>query len=773
MKLFRKEIRLTYILTRLALIVAGLVVLFFILNAIFKLPLPPPYSTIVTSDKGEILHAFLSKDDKWRFRISTKELQGDLKKAFIQKEDQYFYYHPGINVFAITRAAFNNILQQKKTSGASTISMQVIRLMEPRERTYLNKIIEVFRTLQLEWMYSKDEILELYINLVPYGSNIEGVKAASLIYFQKAPGQLSLAQIVSLTIIPNRPISLNPQRYPERLQTERNKWLKRFQEDHTFANDRIADALKEVVYAKRLSFPKSAPHLSIRLHKKYPLLTEIPTTISLSTQSRGQIILENYMQRLKHMGIHNAAVLIYNNLDKRTEAYIGSQNFADSEYQGQVDGVNAIRSPGSTLKPFIYGMAFDKGMLTPKRMLEDIPTNFDGYAPNNFDDQFHGEISVEKALAYSLNIPAVKTLEMITPRAFTNVLVQTGFRQVKRDQKHLGLSVALGGCGVTLEELTHLYTSFANKGMLYPYPVLQQDTVLYATPVLSESSSYMISEILSQISRPDLPNNIQSSFHIPHIAWKTGTSYGKKDAWSIGYNQKYTVGVWLGNFDASGIHELTGADIATPLLFELFNSLDYNSQQHWFFKPKALQLRSVCAVSGLQMGEHCTNSILDDYIPTVSSTESCQHMKEYFVSASEKYSYCTSCLPQGGYKINLYPNISASLADYFDSQHIPYARPPMHNPMCMRVMEEFNPKIILPVNNKEYFIEKAVPTEIQLKSIVPQDVAKVYWYINNKFYKEAKPKEDVFFLPAEGITKISCSDDRGRNSSVQISVEFY
>ena len=751
----------------------SLVILFFILNAIFQLPPIPSYSTIVTSDKGEILHAFLSKDDKWRFRITTKELQPDLKKAFIQKEDQYFYYHPGINIIAMIRAVFNNIIQGKKTSGASTISMQVIRLLEPRERTYLNKIVEVFRALQLEWSYSKEEILELYINLVPYGSNIEGVKAASLIYFQKAPQQLSLAQIVSLTIIPNRPISLNPQRHPERLKTERNKWLMRFKEDNTFEDTRINDALKEAVYAKRITFSKKAPHLSIRLHRKYPLLTEIYTTISLSTQSRAQIILDNYMHRLKSMNIHNAAIIIYNNLDRKTEAYIGSQDFNDSEYQGQVDGVNSVRSPGSTLKPFIYGMAFDKGLLTPKRMLEDIPTNFDGYAPNNFDDQFHGEVSVEKSLAYSLNIPAVKTLEMISPKVFSDMLVKAGFRQVKRDQKHLGLSLALGGCGVTLEELTHLYTSFAQKGVLYPYNLLQQDTTRYNLPVMSEASSYMVSNILTQITRPDLPNNIQSSFHVPNIAWKTGTSFGRKDAWSIGYNQKYTVGVWLGNFDATGIHELTGADIATPLLFELFNSLDYNSQQHWFFKPQELKMRSVCPVSGLTMGEHCTKSILDQYIPTVSGTESCKHLKEYYVSAKETYSYCTSCMPSGGYKVNLYPNISASLADYYDSQHIPYDKPPLHNPMCMRVMEDFNPKIILPVNNKEYFIEKAVPTEIQLKSIVPQDVGKIYWYINNKFYKEAKPKEEVFFLPTEGINKISCSDDRGRNSSVQIGVEFY
>lgn len=758
---------------KLALICAGFVVLFFILNAIFSLPPIPRYSTVVTSDKNEIIHAFLSKDDKWRFKIRTKEIHPDLTAAFLNKEDKYFYYHPGINPIAIGRAVFNNALQNKKTSGASTITMQVVRLLEPRERTYLNKFVELFRALQLEWKYSKEEIFELYINFVPYGSNIEGVKAASLLYFQRSPAQLSLAQIVSLTIIPNRPVSLNPQRYESRLMTERNKWLHRFQEEKLFDDQRIQDALKENVHAKRLALPRKAEHLSIRLHKKYPNATDINTNIKLSTQERAQMLVENYMSRIKQMAINNSAVVVFNNETRKIEAYIGSQDFNDSEHHGQVDGVNSIRSPGSTLKPFIYGMAFDKGFLTPKMVIEDIPTNFDGYAPTNFDEHFNGLVSVEKSLAYSLNIPAVKTIEQITPKAFTDVLVKSGFKQIKRDQSHLGLSVSLGGCGVTLEELTHLYTIFAQKGMLCHYSMLQEDSAQIAAPVLSESSSYMISEILTQITRPDLPNNMHSSFHVPHIAWKTGTSFGRKDAWCVGYNQKYTIGVWLGNFDATGIHELTGADIATPLLFELFNTLDYNSQQHWFFKPKGLELRTVCTYSGLPMGEFCTESMIDQYIPKVSPNQTCEHLKEYTLSADKKYTYCTSCIPDGGYITQTFPNLSVALADFYDSQHIPYAKPPMHNPMCVRIMQDQHPKIVSPESNKEYLIERAVPTELQLRCIVPNDVQKVYWYINGRLYKEATPKEEVFFLPKEGITKISCSDDRGRNSSLSIMVSFY
>jgi len=770
---FKKNIPFKIILTRLAITIASLVLLFFILNSIFTLPAIPQYSTVVTSDKNEVLHAFLSKDDKWRFKISTKELHPDLKKAFINKEDKYFYYHPGINIIALARAAFNNVIKNKKTSGASTITMQVVRLLEPRERTYFNKIIEIFRALQLEWAYSKEEILELYINFVPYGSNIEGVKAASLLYFQKSPEQLSLAQIVSLTIIPNRPVSLNPQRHQQVLMIERNKWLRRFEAENIFDTTRIHDALKENVYAKRIALPRNAPHLSVRLHKKYPQLTEIHTNIKLTTQARAQLILEHYMARIKQLGIHNSAIIIFNNETKKTEAYIGSQDFNDRQFEGQVDGVNAIRSPGSTLKPFIYGMAFDKGLLTPKMVIEDIPSNFDGYAPTNFDEHFNGLVSVEKSLAFSLNIPAVKTIEQLTPHAVTKVLVKSGFKQIKRDEKHLGLSLALGGCGVTLEELAHLYTIFAQKGLLFNYPILQQDSSAFATPILSEASSFMVSEILTQITRPDLPNNMQNSFHIPHIAWKTGTSFGRKDAWCVGYNQKYTIGVWVGNFDATGIHELTGADIATPLLFELFNTLDYNSLQHWFFKPKGLELRTVCTYSGLPIGELCTESMIDQYIPKISTNQKCQHLKEYIIAANEKYSYCTSCTLDGGYITKTYPNLSVGLADFYDSQHIPYEKPPTHNPMCIRIMEDHNPKIIMPIHNKEYLIERTVPTEVQLKCIVPPDVLKVYWYINGKFYKEATPKEEVFFLPKEGISKISCSDDQGRNSSVTITTAFY
>jgi penicillin-binding protein 1C len=757
----------------LGISISSMITFFFILNYLFPIPSPPPYSTVIYDQKGVLLHAFLSKDEKWRFESKLKDIPDNIKKAFLNKEDKYFYYHPGVNIPALGRAFINNTFKWKKTSGASTISMQVVRLLEPRKRSYLSKVIEIFRAIQLEWKYSKDEIFELYLNLIPYGSNIEGIKAASLIYYQKSISQLSLGQIACLTIIPNRPTSLNPTKGESILTLERNKWLNRFKEENIFDSLAIQDALKEPNKAQRHSLPKNIPHLSFVLRKSYPDSTTIITTIEYSTQKRVELLVQNYMNRLYNLNIHNCAIYVLNNTTRTVEAYIGSNNFSDAIHQGQVNGIRAKRSPGSTLKPFIYGIAMDKGLLTPKYKIEDIPSNFDGYAPNNFDMEFHGPVTVEQSLAYSLNVPAVKTLDNIGVSTFTDFLIQAGFSNIRRNKNNLGLSLALGGCSVSLEELTHLYTIFSHHGMLLPYSILKNDTTWYQTPLLSESSAYMISEILKQITRPDLPHNVKSSFHIPAIAWKTGTSYGRKDAWSIGFNAKYTIGVWIGNFTGEGIHELTGADMATPLLFEIFNTLDYNSQAQWYFKPKNVQQRLVCPVSGLKKGNLCEESIMDYYIPAVSNPIECQHLKKYFVSADESFIYCSKCLPENGYKIKTYPNLSASLQNFYHQHHIPFKAPPTHNPRCTHTMENNPPKILSPVHRKEYLIEKNTVADIKLQAIVSSDVKKIYWYIDNKFYMEASLQDVIFYTPTEGWNKIQCIDDQGRMTQVDIKIIYY
>jgi len=758
---------------RILITIASLIISFLVLDALFPLKVSINYSQIIVADDGTVLHAFLNNKQKWRMYTELNEITPSLHKAFINKEDKYFYYHYGINPFAILRAAFNNIIRGRKTSGASTITMQVVRLLYPEERTYFNKMKEMFRAMQLEHHYTKDEILQMYLNLAPYGGNIEGVKAASLLYFGRLPNFLSLAQIATLTVIPNRPTSLKVGEINNvAIVKERNKWLKTFEKEKIFPKKTIEDALTEPFDFKRMEAPKMAPHYAYRLSAMYPNKAIIHTRLKKSFQDKLEHITSEYSQHLRYRGVYNSAVIIVDNKTHGVVAYVGSPNYDDKDHSGEVDGVMAIRSPGSTLKPLVYALAMDKGLLTPKSIIADVPTNFDGYNPENFNSKFNGNVMVEKALAYSLNMPAVKTLNKIGLPSLVDKLKIAGFKQIAKDEKKLGLSTVLGGCGVRLDEMAGLYCTFANGGIYSPLKWVKEDTSNYKQVLVSDGADFMITYILTQLTRPDLPNNSESSIHIPKIAWKTGTSYGRRDAWSIGYNKKYTIATWVGNFNGQGVPELTGAEMATPLLFDIFNSLDYNSDNDWFTVPKSVDFRLVCNESGLIPNEFCENSVIDYYLPGVSSTQQCEHMKEIYVSPDEKISYCVSCLPDVGYKKKLYPNYEPDLVSFYESEGIKYTHIPPHNPRCDRIFTDKPPVITSLVDNKEYLVEKADP-QLQLSCNADNDVKMVYWYINNRFYKSSRANEKIFFTPMTGKIKISCSDDKGQNKDINIKVGYY
>ncbi len=754
---------------------AGLL-LFLLLDGLFPLRANVPYSQLLYARDGSVLHGFLSRDDKWRMKTELEEIIPELRQAIVHKEDKYFYWHPGINPVAIARAAFNNTTTGRKTSGASTITMQVARLLEPKKRTYAHKLTEVFRALQLEWHFSKDEILQLYLNLVPYGGNVEGVKSASLLYFGRLPDGLSLAQIVTLAIVPNRPTSLYLGRNNHLVRQERDKWLRRFEAEGVFPQKDIADALAEPLEARRTEVPRLAPHFAWRLKRENPDAVNLTTTLRKPVQDKVQQLAYNYHKRLERYNIHNLAVLVVNNRTSEVEAYLGSPDFGNVDHAGQVDGVRAVRSPGSTLKPLVYALGIDAGKITPKTVLADVPGNFSGYAPENFDRQFNGPVTVEKALVYSLNIPAVKVLHDIGLPVLLEKLKKAGFDQIARDEGKLGLSVTLGGCGVRLEELAGLYASFANGGKFAPlrYVLPHQKEAtdsVRPVPVVSETAAFMVSSILSQAIRPDLPNNYQSSYHVPPVAWKTGTSYGRRDAWSIGYNRQYTIAVWVGNADGTGVRELTGADIATPLLFHLFNSIHYNGQGSRLPAPPGLHFRMVCNQSGLPPGPQCTHQVADTYIPLVSPVQTCGHLKEVAVSVDEKMSYCKSCQPASGVNQKWYPDLAPELVAFNQSHGIAYAGVPPHNPACTRIFDDESLWIVSPSDGREYIImdEDDAP-ELLLSCQTCNGVQRVYWYVNDKLYRTAGAAEKVFFRPSPGTVKISCSDDKGRNTDVRIVV---
>ena len=487
------------IIKYLAYINLFLISLFIILNIIFPLNIKINYSRLVLSKDGKILTSFLSIDDKWRYESKINEISEYVRTSFLFKEDKYFYYHPGVNPVSMIRAFFDNITEGEIKSGASTITMQLARMLEPKKRSYFNKLIEIFRAFQLETFYSKDEILEMYLNKVPFGSNIEGIYAASFLYLNKYPNKLSLSQATALSVIPNAPNKLAIGFNNQLIYQEKNKWLKRMKASGVFTDQIIDAAIQEPFEAKRKDSPKYAVQLSNRLSAGNRSKSIVNSTIDYETQFNTERICYNYINSLKFFNINNCSVIIIDNKTKEVKAYMGSNDFSDTENYGQVDGVTAVRSPGSTLKPFLYALAFDKGLITPKQVVLDVPIISGDYKPENFDGKYRGRITIEDALINSLNIPAVNVLNQYGVLNFIDKLEEANFSSITLNRKNLGLSMILGGCGVTLEELTNLFSIFANNGYYSNLLYHKCDTIYHRKKILSPEASYRSEEHTSEL----------------------------------------------------------------------------------------------------------------------------------------------------------------------------------------------------------------------------------------------------------------------------------
>lgn len=729
------------------------------------------YATTILDKNGNLLNAYLSPDDKWRLYLDSDEISEEFEKAILFKEDHYFYYHFGINPFAIFRAGFQNIATGERTSGASTITMQLARLLRPKARTYGNKLLEMFHSFQLELHYSKEEILRLYLNLLPYGGNIEGLKSASVMYFGKNPDLLSISEIAALAIIPNRPSSLAIGKKNKAINEAKNLWLKRFQSASLFEPLLLEQALSEDLNPRRVSKPNHAPHLSQRL-KRETDASVIRTFINRALQQKIEKVTKSHVEGLRQMNIQNASVLVVDNTSKKVVSYVGSADFYDTRDAGQVDGVQAIRSPGSTLKPLLYALLFDEGSLTPKTRIADVTTSFEGYQPVNYDNELHGWISAEEALTKSLNIPAVKLLNTYGVGKFISSLSQVGFETIERTQNNLGLSIVLGGCGTTLEELTALYSAFGTDGQFAPIRYSESSEALSANEVLSKEANFILTEILTEVTRPSLPDSWQDNPNMPEIAWKTGTSFGRRDAWSIGYNKDFTVGVWVGNFSGEGAPELSGSLAAAPLLFDVFNLVDSKSAENWYRRPPRVSFKYVCNETGHLPEHFCTNQVVDQSIEGKTVYTKCAHLAPIFISMDSTVSYCQTCLNDAkSYHTALYPNHSPEMIDYFEGEKITYQKAPAHYQFCERVYPNQGLEITSPTGNAHFYVDENDTEQMLLKALTPSNADSLYWYINDVFYRSTAVEKSIYFTPPEGRVKISCSDDRGRNQDIMITVK--
>ncbi|MFB3057337.1 MAG: penicillin-binding transpeptidase domain-containing protein [Ignavibacteriaceae bacterium] len=481
----------------------------------------------------------------------------------------------------------------------------------------------------------------------------------------------------------------------------------------------------------------------------------------------------NHINRVFLKGITNGAVLIIDNKTSSVAGYCGSADFNDVSTSGQVNGITAIRSPGSTLKAALFANAFDQGILTPQMKIEDIPTDFHGYEPENYDLKFYGNISASFALENSLNIPAVKLLKKVKLENFINLLEGSGFDEISKRKKKLGLSLILGGCGVTLAELTRLFTAFAQSGELH-HLVYTKDQMFedVGVKVFSSASSYLIAKILSGRNRNDIVD-LSNYSKLPKFAWKTGTSYGKRDAWAIGFNRNYTIGVWMGNFDGRGSPHLSGAEAAVPLLFDLFNAIDYGSDKKWFKKPPEIFNREVCTESGLLPTQYCTKTVTDFAIKNSSHNRICIIHQPVYVNLEESIQYCTGCLPSDGYERKVYPVYDPELTVWLSENNYFFSKPPLHNPDCQAKFTYNGPRILSPSEDYDYLIEEDSGQEIMLLAASDSKAKTHYWYVNDKFYTKCKPGEKIFLKPKNGENKISCLDDKGRDESISILVKYF
>ena len=771
MNLFRLPfVRTCALISLLAFVVA--VILYVVLDIAFPPPPLKPNSLVINDRNGQFLHAFLADDGIWRLRTSPDEIPERLKRILIEKEDRYFYYHPGVNPFSLVRALVQNVSKNTKPSGASTITMQIARMLEPKERTYVSKLIEIFRAIQLETRYSKKELLEIYLSMVPLGGNIEGLKSASLIYYQTPLERLNIAQLFDLILIPNNPNGFQPDRNPQRLFEERKlraaPWIK----EGCFTKEDSAVIWGTDAAAKRQQLPRLAPHFCLRIKGMRPASSEVRSSLNLHTERTVEALLANHMRPWKQRGVMNGAVVVVENSSREIVAYVGSDDFLDVASLGQVDAIKALRSPGSTLKPFLYALDMDRGVLTPKSRLLDTPYDAEGFMAENYDGRYSGLVYADEALRRSLNVPMVRLLNDVGTEPFVVYLGNMGFLSLQAQKPRLGLSTILGGCGVTLEELVAAYASFPNGGVYQPASFLHErrEQRPKGRKVFSAASAFMVTDVLSGLDRPDLPNNFESSVNLPRVAFKTGTSYGRRDAWAIGYTAEYTVGVRIGNVTHKGNPELMGSQAAAPLLVDVLNSISRTHQKTILPPPKDIGIREVCASSGHIPTNGCTHIIEDYYSVSRTSQQFCEVDKEFMVSKDRKVSYCPSCISDHPYEFKHYDDYPPELLAFWEGMGRSYQSVPPHNPSCARVFAGGGPKIVSPSEDMTYYLVSPEQKMILLASS-SVDVKEHAWYLDETFLQRKKAGEKLFISLSDGDHSVECVDDKGRMTRVKIKIK--
>jgi penicillin-binding protein 1C len=744
-------------------------------------------STVLEDQSGNLLSARIAEDGQWRFPI-TDRVPDKFIKSIIAFEDRSFYYHPGVDPMALARAAMQNIRAGKIRSGGSTLSMQVIRLArEQRNRSFLEKFIELILALRLELRYSKQEILALYASNAPFGSNVIGIDAASWRYFGRAAEKLSWAEAATLAVLPNAPSLIYPGKNQNRLLLKRNRLLDRLFQSGVIDKETCELSKQEELPDKPHAIPQHAAHLLQRATREGYKGQRIRSTIDIQLQQRANSIIENYHKILKANEIHNACALIMEVNTGHVLAYVGNtDNSGKPEYDGDVDIINAPRSTGSILKPFLFASMLNDGELLPNTLIPDIPTQIAGYVPQNYNVTFDGAVPAKRALARSLNIPAVRMLQNYGVEKFHYNLKKIGMSTLRFAPDHYGLSIILGGAEGKIWDIAAMYASMARTLNHYtsyngkydrsdfhpPVYILQpeQKNTLEQIPLLSAASIYLTFQAMVEVARPDEDASWRQYTSSTKIAWKTGTSFGFRDGWAVGITPTHVIAVWVGNADGEGRPGLTGIQTAAPILFELFGLLKPGK---WFLQPyDEMKKEVICRQSGCRATDICEPKDTMWIQLSGSRSEPCKYHRLIHLDETGKYRVNSNCADVSKMQHVSWFVLPPAIEWYYKFKNPHYKELPPLGKGCetsgLHVMEVIYPKQLSQIY---------VPVELDgsmgktIFQIAHRNYyATVYWHLDGKYIGSTQTIHQMGLAPEEGIHQLTLVDEEGESISLSFEI---
>ena len=736
-----------------------------------------PTSTVIEDDQGRLVAAKIADDGQWRFPESDT-----IPKKFIESisyfEDEYFYYHPGFNPFSIARAFKQNILAGRVVSGASTITMQTIRLSRRGQpRNFFEKIIEIILAFRMELSYSKKEILNLYASHAPFGGNVVGLEAASWRYFGRKPNQLSWGEITTLAVLPNAPALIYPGKNQLALKIKRDRLLDKLYQKGVIDKETCDLAKSEALPDKPYAIPQIAKHLLDRVIKEGNKGKRIISTIDFSLQKKINKIVNEYHHVLSQNEIHNIAVLVLNVENGTVLSYVGNSNCKRGNSGRDVDIITAPRSTGSILKPFLYAFMQQDGAILPQTLISDIPTQIAGYSPKNFNESFDGAVPANHALARSLNIPAVRMLRDYSIEKFYFNLKKLRLRNINKPANHYGLSIILGGAEASLWDLSNAYMGMSqtlNDANVFAFAefVKGRNHVkrLVDNPPFEPGALWNTFEALSTLNRPLQETGWQDFQSSQKIAWKTGTSFGHRDAWSIGVTPKYVVGVWVGNADGEGRPGLTGTSTAAPILFKVFKHLPY---KNWFQKPDwDLTKATVCSQSGFLASEICDETEEISISKNGLKTEICPFHQIVNLDREKKFRVDSNCYSVA--EMHLEPwFVLPPIQEWYFKRKNPFYKvlPPFQVGCNQEVFK--NMDVIYPKDLTKIFIPRELDGskgKIIFEIAHRNSATDIFWHLDNVYIGETKINHQIAIDPKPGKHKMTLVDDFGESLNFNFEI---